>query len=87
MEHENVGKINLEDLAELLKADAIGVDRVSVTLWEQGKRHPGFLNILNYCQFLGMTVDELMGVKTNRTLQIELTEEERNMLFATVDEC
>lgn len=87
MEHENVGKINLEDLAELLKADAIGVDRVSVTLWEQGKRHPGFLNILNYRQFLGMTVDELMGVKTNRTLQIELTEEERNMLFATVDEC
>jgi hypothetical protein len=34
-----------------------------------------------------MTVDELMGVKTNRTIQIELTEEERHILFATVDAC
>lgn len=68
-------------------ADAIGVDRVSVTLWEQGKRHPGFLNILNYCQFLGITVNELMGLKTNRTLQIELTEEERDAVLSMLDEC
>jgi hypothetical protein len=38
-----------EKFTHQIIANVSGVERVSVTLWEQDKRHPGFLNILNYC--------------------------------------
>ena len=31
--------------------------------WEKGRQHPGFLNVVKFCEFLGMTLDELLGVK------------------------
>ena len=68
-------------------AEAIGVDRTTVTMWEQGKRYPGFLNIVNYCNFLGMTIDGLLGVKTQHTLHLELTEEERESILGMIEEC
>ena len=68
-------------------AEVIGVDRVTVIMWEQGKKHPGFLNILNYCNFLDMTIDELLETKKIRTLYIELTEEERDTILSMIDEC
>ena len=42
---------------------AIGVNPQSIYEWENGKGHPGFLNVLKYCRFLGITLDELCGVK------------------------
>lgn len=42
---------------------AIGVNPQSIYEWENGKSHPGVLNILKYAQFLGVTLDELFGVK------------------------
>ncbi len=68
-------------------AEAIGVDRVTVAMWEQGKKHPGFLNIFNYCTVLGITPDELLGLKHQRTLHIELTEGEREAILAMLEEC
>lgn len=44
-------------------AEAIGVDRVTVAIWEQGKKYPDFLNIVNYCNVIGIALDELLGVK------------------------
>ena len=76
-----------EKITHQMIADAVGVDRVSVTLWEQGKRHPGFLNIVNYCQFLGITVDELLGVKKTRYLHLVLSEEERGEIFLMLKTC
>ncbi len=32
-------------------------------------------------------VDELVGLQANRTLQIELTEEERDAVFSMFDKC
>jgi len=68
-------------------AEGIGVDRVTVAMWEQGKKHPGFLNIVNYCNFIGITLDELLGVKKTQPLYIELTEEERAAILAMVEAC
>jgi len=68
-------------------AEAIGVDRVTVAMWEQGKKHPGFLNIVNYCNFIGITLDELLDVKKTQLLSIELTEEERTAILAMVETC
>lgn len=43
----------------------IGVSGHTVYKWEQGMQHPGFLNVVKFCEFLGMTLDELLGVKKN----------------------
>jgi transcriptional regulator with XRE-family HTH domain len=68
--------------------DAIGVDRVTVGMWERGERYPGFLNVLNYCNFLGITPDELIGLKKPPlTLYIGFIEEERDTIFRMFDEC
>lgn len=68
-------------------AEAIGVDRVTVGMWERGERYPGFLNVFNYCNFLGMTLDELVGLKDQQTLHLELTETERQSIFSMLAEC
>ncbi len=68
-------------------AEAIGVDRTTVGKWEQGERSPSFLNVLDYCHFLGITLDELVGLKQQQTLYLELTEEERDTMLAMIGEC
>ena len=42
---------------------------------------------MNYCSFLGITLDELLGVKRSQPLYIELTEEERETILSMVEEC
>lgn len=43
----------------------IGVSGQTVYEWEKGRQHPGFLNVVKFCEFLGLTLDELLGVKKN----------------------
>ncbi len=74
-------------ITQKMLADAIGVDRVTVTKWEQGKRQPSFVHVLSYCQVLGITPNELLGLRKKRTLHIELSEEERQTLLAMVKTC
>ena len=67
--------------------EAIGIGKTTLSEWERGLKQPGLLNILNYCNFLGMTLDELLGVKRTQPLYIELTEDERVAIFAMLEEC
>ena len=76
-----------QKITQKMIADAIGVDRVTVTKWEQGKRQPSFLHVLSYCNVLRITPNELIGLRKKRTLHIELSEEERNTLLSMVNEC
>lgn len=46
-------------------ADSIGVDRQSITDWECGRKHPSFLNVVKFCEYIGITLDDLLGVKKN----------------------
>ena len=83
-------KRKAEGQREITQGDIANVIQVSVTAvsdWEQGKKHPGFLNVLKYCEVLGMTPDELVGIKTNRRISLESTEEERDMILSMVHDC
>jgi len=46
-------------------AEKIGTDPHSIYKWEKGVQHPGFLNVVKFCDFLGITLDDLLGVKKN----------------------
>jgi transcriptional regulator with XRE-family HTH domain len=75
---------------ELTQGDIANIIQVSATAvsdWEQGKKHPGFLNVLKYCDVLGITPDELVGIKTNRRIAVESTEEERDMMLSMIHDC
>lgn len=56
---ERMGKVvSREQVGEV-----IGVNQHTVYEWEKGKQHPGFLNVVKFCDFLGITLDDLLGVK------------------------
>lgn len=56
----NEKKINQDEIA-----NKIGVSSKTISIWETGKKQPGIMNLLRYCAALGMTIDELLGVKKN----------------------
>jgi DNA-binding XRE family transcriptional regulator len=56
----NEKKINQDELAE-----KIGVSSKTISVWETGKKQPGVMNLLKYCSVLGVTIDDLLGVKKN----------------------
>jgi transcriptional regulator with XRE-family HTH domain len=68
-------------------AQAVGIGKTTISEWERGLKQPGLLNMLNYCEYLGITLDELLEIKASRTLQLELTEEERDLIFSAFDKC
>ncbi len=68
-------------------ATAIGVNKITVSDWERGIKQPGFLNILNYCNFLGITLDELVEFKKQHYLLLIVTDEERDNLLTTLAAC
>ena len=60
----------------------------TISDWEQGKKHPGFLNVLKYCTVLGITPDKLLGMETPKQLfSLDITEEERDALFSMLEAC
>ena len=47
-------------------AQAIRVSKNIVSEWERGTKQPGIMNVLKYCNFLGITLDELFTFKQQR---------------------
>lgn len=93
-------ELNLRKLGQRIKAvrkakektqddvsEAIGISKNTISEWERGLKQPGILNMHNYCHFLGITIDELLEVKQPRTILLELTDEEQDILFSIVAEC
>ena len=71
-------KITLKDLGALMQkarnesgknqievAEKVGVSNTTISIWESGKKQPGVINLLKYCAAIGMTLDDLLGVKKN----------------------
>ncbi len=46
-------------------AKIIGVSKNTVSEWERGEMHPGFLNVKKYCEILEISIDDMLGVKKN----------------------
>lgn len=66
---------------------AIGVDQHTIYEWERGNKHPGFLNVCKFCDYLDITLDELLGVKKTQHFHILISEEERDDILSLLDEC
>ena len=43
--------------------NAIGVSGQTVYEWEKGNQQPGFLNVIKYCKFLGISLEDMLGEK------------------------
>jgi transcriptional regulator with XRE-family HTH domain len=97
---EGMKEQNLSELGKRIKAarkaqkktqdevaEAIGVGKTTLSQWERGLKQPGILNILNYCNFLGMTLDELLDVKRQTSLNLHFTQEEFDTILSLFDEC
>ena len=93
-------KYNLNELGKRIKiarkakkktqdevAQAIGIGKTTLSEWERGLKQPGLLNILNFCNFLGITIDELLDLKKRTYFNIKLTGEELNTILSMFDEC
>jgi DNA-binding XRE family transcriptional regulator len=57
---ENGRKISRDVIAK-----EIGVAGQTIYEWENGNRQPNFINVLKFCKYLGLTLDDLLGVKKN----------------------
>jgi transcriptional regulator with XRE-family HTH domain len=68
-------------------AQTIGVSKNIISEWERGTKQPGILNILNYCNFLGITLDDLFDVKKRKQVNITFSEEEIETIFSLVEAC
>jgi transcriptional regulator with XRE-family HTH domain len=92
-------ELNLNMLAERLKstrkakkktqdevAEAIGVNKYTISDWERGIKQPGILNIVKYCNVLGITLDELLGLTQKRELHLVISEEERDAVLAMFED-
>jgi DNA-binding XRE family transcriptional regulator len=66
---------------------AIGVDKQTIYEWERGNKHPSFLNVCKFCDYLDITLDELLGVKPTRYFHLTMSEEERDEVFSLLDAC
>ncbi len=93
-------QLSLENLGAILKsfrqqrgltqkniADKIQVTPATVSKWEDGLLNPGFLHIYNLCHAFDITLDELLGIAKKRRLTLDLTAEERDAIFALVEDC
>lgn len=67
-------------------AQAIGVSKNIISEWERGATQPGILNVINCCTFLGITLDELLGLTQKRELHLVMSEEEREAVLAMLDD-
>lgn len=81
--HDQSGK----RISREMVGKAIGVDKQTIYEWERGNKHPSFLNVCKFCDYLGMTLDELLGVKSSRYLHLVLSEEERDEIFLMLKTC
>lgn len=68
-------------------AEAIGVSAGTISQWERGVKQPGILNILNFCAYLNMSLDELLDLQKHKPLYLEFSVKERELLLSMMGEC
>lgn len=60
---ENLKELRLErDLGQVELAQAIGVSKGVVSLWENGLREPNMYSLIILAKFFQVTIDELVGL-------------------------
>ena len=68
MEYENKFKDNLKELrlekglGQVELANAIGVSKGVISLWENGLREPNMYSLIIIAKFFNISIDELVGL-------------------------
>jgi DNA-binding XRE family transcriptional regulator len=65
---ENARKTTKKDGKKISREDVgkfVGVNQQTVYEWERGNSQPGFIYVVKFCDFLGISLDDLLGVKKN----------------------
>lgn len=68
MENENVFKDNLKELrqekgiGQVELANALGVSKGIVSLWENGLREPNMYSLIKIATYFNVSIDELVGL-------------------------
>ncbi len=76
------------EITQAEMAKLIHISTPTISDWEQGKKHPGFLNVAKYCGVLGITPDTLLKItKQKQIFYLEVTQEERDAIFSMFDHC
>ena len=69
MKYENKFKDNLKELriekklGQVELANAIGVSKGVISLWENGLREPNMYSLILLAKYFGVSIDELVGLK------------------------
>lgn len=69
MERQNKFKDNLKELrseknlGQVELANAIGVSKGIISLWENGLREPNMYSLIVLAEFFNISIDELVGLK------------------------
>ncbi|MCM1290154.1 MAG: helix-turn-helix domain-containing protein [Corallococcus sp.] len=53
------------DLTQVELANAIGVSKGCISLWENGLREPTLTSLIALAQYFDITLDELVGLKND----------------------
>lgn len=61
-------------------AGRIGVSVVALQGWERGTRKPSFDALVGLCAALSVSMDELLGLKTAKVVEIPATRQEKSLL-------
>lgn len=77
-----------EDLSELFEWCDISASRVSISVWENGKKTPSLLHIVFLAELYGCTLDELV-VSYRRSHERELEDRDQPvpLILLHLDEC
>jgi len=68
------------ELTQEALAGKIGVSVVALQGWERGTRKPSFDALVGLCGALSVSMDELLGMKTAKVVEIPTTRQERSLL-------
>ena len=69
MKYDNKFKDNLKELriekklGQVELANAIGVSKGVISLWENGLREPNMYSLILLAKYFGVSIDELVGLK------------------------
>ena len=75
-----------KNMTQLQLADAMGVSYQAVSNWERGNSMPDISKLTDLCSTLGLTVDELLGVKEKTTAAVTKAMEKEELAVEELEE-
>ncbi len=66
--HKRLKELRIEaNLSQKQLANAIDVNEISISKWENGKRKPSLKYAIGICNFFHVSLDYILGIDNNKT--------------------